>query len=334
MTQGHWRRACSVARTLDIVADPWTFLVMREAWFGVRRFDQFRANLGMPRGTLSARLEHLVREGLFRRVRYQSLPDRFEYRMTRKGGDLYPSMVVMMHWGDRWLAGPKGPPLRLRHLECGQYCHGEVVCSHCGGAVVAAEVTARPGPGAEGGEVEPLRGRTRRSSKPENFLRARPCSVARTLRIIGDRWTFLLIREAFFGAHRFDEVRRNLGISTNILTNRLQRLVSHGIFRRRQYALGPARFEYRLTDMGKELYPSLITLMRWGDKWLADPAGPPLVLHHDACDHDFHAEVVCSHCHREINQQNMTYSPGPGAGDGPAEVSDGDDALAVASGRS
>ena len=297
---------CSVSRTLDIVADPWTFLVLREAWFGVRRFEKFRRLLGMPRGTLSTRLTHLCSNDMLRRHRYQTNPNRSEYRLTAKAADLYPSMLVLMRWGDRWHADPLGPPLQLRHDVCTQRCHADVVCSKCREPVLITSVTYRPGPGAGFESVPPLP-RMRRSSKPENFLRHRNCSVARTMQIIGDRWTYLIMRETYFGEHRFHRVQQNLGISTNTLSNRLHRLRSEGIFERRCYTLNPERFEYRFTEKGRELYVVMISLMRWGDRWLAGDAGAPLRLRHGKCGHEFLALVVCSECRAPIQMGEMSY---------------------------
>ena len=302
---------CSVSRTLDIVADPWTFLVLREAWFGVRRFDVFRRQLGMPRGTLTARLKHLVAHAMLYRVRYRRYPERFEYRLTPKAADLYPSMLVLMHWGDRWLA-ERGPPLRLQHRSCGQYMHAVVVCGGCREPVNITDVAYRPGPGAGVTRVAPAK-RMRRSSKPENFLKHRQCCVARVMQIVRDRWTYLILREAFFGARRFHEVQRTLGVSANILTNRLQRLLDYGIFARRRYALAPERFEYRFTARGQQLHASFISLMRWGDRWLVGDTGAPLLLTHVACGLDFEPLTVCSECRQPIEMRDMKYEPGPGA---------------------
>jgi len=302
---------CSVSRTLDIVADPWAFLVLREAWFGVRRFEEFRRLLGMPRGTLSARLTHLCSNDMLRRHRYQTNPNRSEYRLTAKAADLYPSMLVLMRWGDRWHADSPGPPLLLRHNICAQQCHADVVCSKCREPTPIASVSYRPGPGA-GFESVPLLPRMRRSSKPENFLRHRDCSVAKTMLIIGDRWTYLIMREAYFGEHRFHRVQRNLGISTNTLSNRLHRLCSERIFERRRYTLNPERFEYRFTEKGRELYAVMISLMRWGDRWLAGDGGAPLRLRHCECGHDFQALVVCSECRAPIQMGEISYKHQPG----------------------
>jgi len=115
-------RNCSVARTVGILSDAWAFLVIREAFFGARRFETFRAALGLPRGTLSARLKSLTQQGIFRQVHYAESSSRVEYRLTEAGLDLYPSFMALMQFGDRWLTGKSGPPLVLVHADCGKVC--------------------------------------------------------------------------------------------------------------------------------------------------------------------------------------------------------------------
>ncbi|MGB6055005.1 MAG: helix-turn-helix domain-containing protein [Burkholderiaceae bacterium] len=136
--------------------------------------------------------------------------------------------------------------------------------------------------------------------------RVRPCSVARTLQIIGDRWSFLVIREMFFGVRRFDEFQMNLGIASNILTDRLQRLAEHGVVEKRQYQQRPERFEYRFTAKGRDLYGSMVVMMHWGDKWLSH-GKVPLILRHRACQQDFSARVVCSECQQELDPREVEY---------------------------
>ena len=118
----HYQPAdCSISRTLALLGERWTMLVLREAFRGVRRFDDIRANTGAPRQLLSARLATLVENGVLRREPYQELGQRsrHEYRLTRKGMDLYPILVAIMRWGDRYLADQDGPPVRLTHADCG-----------------------------------------------------------------------------------------------------------------------------------------------------------------------------------------------------------------------
>jgi DNA-binding HxlR family transcriptional regulator len=119
--------------------------------------------------------------------------------------------------------------------------------------------------------------------------------VARTLEIVGEKWALLAVREVFLSNRRFDEMVRRTGAPRDTLAARLRSLVAAGILERRQYSQHPARHEYRLTQAGQELYPVILTLMRWGDKHLAGHAGPPLVLEH-ACGHHLVAKVVCEAC--------------------------------------
>ncbi|WP_028057247.1 winged helix-turn-helix transcriptional regulator [Candidatus Solirubrobacter pratensis] len=136
------------------------------------------------------------------------------------------------------------------------------------------------------------------------------CSIARAMEILGERWTFLILREAFYGVRRFSDMQRNLGIARNILSTRLQTLVSAGIFERRLYQEEPERYEYRLTPAGRDLYPSIVTLMRWGDEHLTGELGPPVVLRHK-CGHEADPVLVCSHCREELHPHDVTPERSP-----------------------
>lgn len=136
--------------------------------------------------------------------------------------------------------------------------------------------------------------------------RPQTCSIGRTMEILGERWTFLILRESFYGVRRFSEIQRNLGIARNILSLRLQTLVGAGILERVRYQDEPARFEYRLSEAGKDLYPAIVTIMRWGDRHLSDPDGPPVLLRHNPCGHEADPMLVCSYCHGELDPHQVT----------------------------
>jgi DNA-binding HxlR family transcriptional regulator len=138
---------CSIARTLELVGERWTMLVLREAFLGRRRFDEYAERLGIARNVLSARLAHLVEEGVLERVRYQERPERFEYRLTAKGLDLWPVLFALLHYGDRHYA-PDGPPMVLTHRGCGGELTDRRVCRRCGAELERGDVEARSGPGA------------------------------------------------------------------------------------------------------------------------------------------------------------------------------------------
>jgi DNA-binding HxlR family transcriptional regulator len=139
-----------------------------------------------------------------------------------------------------------------------------------------------------------------------------PCSIARAVDILGDWWTPLVLRECYYGVRRFEDFQKSLGIGRNILTQRLNRLVDEGVLVRRPYQEKPLRHEYVLTEKGRDFFPVLMAMVHWGDKWLADEAGPPIRLHHTACDHDMHAEVVCSQCKEPLQLAETRAKAGPG----------------------
>lgn len=123
---------CSVARALSIVGDRWTMLVLRDAFLRTRRFEDFQRHLGVTRHLLADRLRKLVDAGILAKLPYQERPTRYEYRLTEKGLDLYPIVVSLLRWGDRWMAGDEAPPLALVHKTCGKRMHPALVCPDCG----------------------------------------------------------------------------------------------------------------------------------------------------------------------------------------------------------
>ncbi|MEV4643394.1 helix-turn-helix domain-containing protein [Saccharopolyspora sp. NPDC049426] len=138
---------CSIARTMDLLGDWWTPLVLREAFYGIRRFDEFQESLGIARNTLADRLRRLVDEGLMEKQAYQDVPVRYDYVLTEKGRDFYGVLAAMNRWGDRWLAGEKGVPVVIHHDRCGHDTSPEVVCAMCKEPLRSEEVSKRMGPG-------------------------------------------------------------------------------------------------------------------------------------------------------------------------------------------
>ncbi|WP_429423595.1 winged helix-turn-helix transcriptional regulator [Nocardia sp. GAS34] len=141
------RWPCSVARTMDLLGDWWTPLVLRECFYGIRRFDEFQEQLGIPRTTLAERLRRLVAEGLLEKRAYQNEPVRYEYVLTEMGADFWSVLLAMTRWGDRWLASDDGPPVVVHHTRCGHDTRAQVVCEHCGEELPATESRMRIGPG-------------------------------------------------------------------------------------------------------------------------------------------------------------------------------------------
>jgi DNA-binding HxlR family transcriptional regulator len=148
---------CSIARALELVGERWTILVLRDVFLGRRRFDELQRDLGVARNVLAARLERLVAEGVLAKTPYQERPRRHEYRLTEKGLDLWPVIVELLRWGDRHAAPPAGPPILLRHRDCGGLLGEHRICERCGEPLGPRDVRAELGPGAA---AEPAPGAT------------------------------------------------------------------------------------------------------------------------------------------------------------------------------
>lgn len=138
---------CSVAQCLEVVGEWWSLLIVRDALFGVSRFDDFQRRLGISRNVLQQRLTHLVDHGVLEKVAYQDHPPRYDYRPTAKGVDLWTVVDAMRRWGDRW-AAPDGPRVEMVHRRCGHRAEAVPTCSACGEPIEAVDVQPVLGPGA------------------------------------------------------------------------------------------------------------------------------------------------------------------------------------------
>lgn len=143
------------------------------------------------------------------------------------------------------------------------------------------------------------------------------CPIARTLDIVGEWWTPLVVRDLAIGISRFDSLQSNLGVSRKVLTQRLAKLREHGIVERRPYQHNPVRYDYRLTEKGDELAIVLLAMQSWGVRWLVGDEGPPLVMRHEPCGEITEPVVACSHCREPLRREELTPLPGPGAMAGP-----------------
>jgi DNA-binding HxlR family transcriptional regulator len=146
------------------------------------------------------------------------------------------------------------------------------------------------------------------------------CSIAKTLDVVGEWWTLLILRDAFRGTRRFDDFQASLGLARSVLTTRLRKLTEHGVLERRAYSARPPRYEYFLTEKGRTLFPVIVALIGWGDAWAPGPDGPPVVFVHDTCGNVTQPMLTCPHCHGEVSAANTHSEPGPGRRPAPAAV--------------
>jgi DNA-binding HxlR family transcriptional regulator len=137
-----------------------------------------------------------------------------------------------------------------------------------------------------------------------------PCSLARAVDVFGDSWTLLIVRDALQGLTRFDEFQRSLHVARNTLSDRLGKLVDAGVMTKRFYQDNPPRYEYLLTEMGRDFFPVLASMLAWGDKWLDDGGGAPVTLHHGG--HKIASQVICAECGEPVEHADIQFCVGPG----------------------
>jgi len=141
-------QVCSIAGALEVVGERWSLLIARNVFLGLRRFDEIQSNLGIARNVLQTRLTTLLEQGVLEKRLYQERPPRYEYRLTEKGLDLWPTVVALMQWGDRYTPSSGGPAVVLEHRGCGGAVDGHRLCEACGARLSVRDVRAVPGPGA------------------------------------------------------------------------------------------------------------------------------------------------------------------------------------------
>ena len=297
-------RTCSIWRSLEVVGDTPTLLILEASWLGERRFDGFRSRTGLLKALLSDRLKKLVAAGLFETRRYCDSPPRNEYMLTEKGRDVYWTSLMMLRWESGW-AKSGDITVKLTHDTCGHGFTPEPACGSCGETIDAFQVDWKEGPGV--GLMSPAYSRRRRQRhSPE----AATSLMDEAAQLMGDRWASLIMRSIFTNINRFDDIRQDTAIATNILSERLKWLESIGVIRQRPDPAMPSRTQYRLTRKGVEYYPVLLMLMIWGDRYYASPEGPPVVLFHKTCGQPLNPKVVCSHCRETVAPSDVSFEIG------------------------
>lgn len=161
--------ACSVARTLDVVGEWWSPLILRDVFLGVTRFERIQEDLGIPRKVLAERLATMVEHGVLERTPYQDGRTRYEYQLTDKGRDFLTALIALMNWGDRWLSGNEGPPVHVIHDGCGGMVETTLTCKCCGMTLRSGEVHGESGPGARLAKGTAFLGRIAGAERKEGF---------------------------------------------------------------------------------------------------------------------------------------------------------------------
>lgn len=294
-------RACSIWRALDVVGDVPVLLIIEQAFLGRRRFDDFVNQTGLARSVVSDRLAKLVEAGVLSKAAQRQSG----YALTEMGRGLFPVALMILRWQRRWEPGERGFSVRLVHRSCGMAMDPVPQCTACKGEIDPRAVDWAPGPGLA--QVTPAYTRRRQQTASASAKRANRTMIDSVIELFGDRWATLVVRACFTGIHRFDEIQRDTLMATNILSGRIERLLAQGIIKAVPYSAHQDRFEYRLTEKGRDLYPVLLALLQWGDRWFADEKGPPLLLTHKPCSSGLLMTPCCSQCGEALDTNGIAF---------------------------
>lgn len=307
MNAAHILPSSPIAKALAVVGDRWSALVMREMFLGTTRFGELAAATGASRATLSKRLRALVANGLLYQNPYQTRPLRVEYRLTEKGFGLYDFALAIWAWEARWSRGTdRRLPPKLLHRGCGHTTLPSPVCARCGKPVDIHELRYAAG-AARSADSAINDGALRRSARSLADAGEGKGLLLHAIDLIADHWTPLVLAAAFMGIRRFDEMRRALGIATNILSHRLKLLVEAGVLQQAPGSDAGKRLEYRLTEKGRGLIIPALALHQWSLKWLPAGKGPSMQIFHDCSPEPLALRMDCSHCHQPLAARDVTF---------------------------
>lgn len=262
-----------VAIAHAVIGDAWSQLILREAFYGVRRFNDFAAALGAPRTVLSGRLARLSEAGVLRSATPPGRK-RAEYRLTDMGLDLFGTALMQGLWEAEFAPSPTSVMPTLVSRSDGAVVTPIVLDAPFGQPVDPHDVVHVASPMLEPQPTPSLR---RLSANPASVRRP---MIHRSVEIIGDYWSWAIVGCAFLRIRRFDEIIEATGMAPNVLSDRLGRLGAAGVVRRVLYQEGPTRYEYRLTRAGLALHPMVMAMHGWAERWLCGIDSSPVTLHH------------------------------------------------------
>jgi len=286
----------TLSHGLGILGDRWTVQVLMGTFMGLKRFEQWQQQLGLPRSTLAERLRSLSALGLLAARPYQTRPLRHAYHPTAKTLALYPQVLMIWAWEKRWGQSDVGLPEALHHRRCGHRLTPTLACQACGEDADITRMGLRLEPVPALLKVKPRLGRAPRipvGSTPH---------VSLGLRV--DRWSLLIVTAVVLGCHHFDQLSQVLGIGPSVLARRLEGMVESGLLRCDADRHDGRRRRYRLTPASRDLLGYIVCLSNWAGKHHFQQPSAIVPIH--ACGHEFKPLVVCSHCREPLLAHEVT----------------------------
>ena len=299
----------AIGQALLALGDQWTLLILQRGLTKqVRRFADWRDELGMSESVLAARLKEMVAGGLLEQVAYKNGRTRHEYRLTSRAAELWPMLVAIWSWERTWVERAEPLP-DLIHRVCGARTDVVLGCATCDTALVTArETVTERGAAATFAQVAVARHhrRTVRERMPHDALSYLP----ETMEIFGDRWSTVVLAAAFLGVRRFADFQAELGIAPSVLSDRLRRFVDADVLARTPASGG--RAHYSLTDKGMSFFPVFAFLVDWARRWYQGAPGTELVIRHVTCGSVLAPVLRCTACGRVMERSAVHFDiPSP-----------------------
>lgn len=293
----------SVVRALALIGDGWTLLILRAAFRGTRRFTDWQEELGMPKAVLSNRLERLVEAGIFRKEPTLAGGKRMEYHLGEAGLALWEPLCAIFRWANQWSDDVSQGQLCFHHTACGHDCDLVISCNVCAQPLSPFNTFAEPGPGA--GLEQRIEAHSRRRANSAARHGEQYLGSTEVMGMFGDMWSPAIIASAFRGVRRFNDLVGYLRIPPLVLSMRIKELLALGVLKRKSVEDSERYEEFHLTRKGRDLFPYIAMLAKWGDRWCPDQSGVPLVFNHRSCEHAYTPMYSCSVCGERVNRSDI-----------------------------
>ncbi|WP_308169713.1 winged helix-turn-helix transcriptional regulator [Acrocarpospora catenulata] len=295
----------AVGVTLGLIGDEWNLLILRYAMLGVRRYGEWRAALPISHAVLTRRLTALTDLAVFEKAEYGTHTGRLEYRLTRRGRELWPVLLTIWAWELDWVPEHVESLPVMVHQPCGQRFRPVLGCAACGEPVRSRDLAGGFGPSGSWARSVPVATTRRRSGVTLGGAGLFP----QTMTLIGNRWSAAILGAAFQGLHRFRDFEQRLGAPPAIVAERLRAFCELGVFTQTPGEERAAWPSYRLTEKGRAFFPVVITAIDWGQRWFRAPEGPALVYTHRACGRNYHTRLSCDACHLPLRGHEIAQEP-------------------------
>lgn len=289
----------------DVLCDRWTLLILLSAHAGDTRFSDFRDRWGISNRMLSARLEALEAQELLVKMVYSRRPLRHSYHLTPKGTALFDVLICMISWEAEEGDNAHSRQVRIEHLSCSHAAtRPSVHCSACDEPVLASNVSFTIQTGAQADLPQWTTAYRRSAPRSTEQSPTRPAPLEKILSIYGNKWSNEIVRCAFLRLSTFGEIQRHTGMSTNILADRLARLVEAGVLRQESSPSDGRSIHYRLTARGRQLFPIVLAMWDWADQWIEERVHAPLRMTHRDCGKALRIMSRCDHCAEPLKPAN------------------------------